>query len=287
MQGAAVEGEASVGCAEIAVAGHRERAGIEKGAAAVTVEAREREGARTGLGQAAGAADRTRPCRVVAVGVNSAAAGIERDVAIAGEAREELQRAAVEGEGAIRRAEIGIAGHRERTGIEERAATVAVEAREREGARTGLCQAAGAADRARPCRVVAVGVNSAAAGIERDVAIAGEAREELQRAAVEGEGAIRRAEVGIAGHRERAGIEERTAAVAVEAGKCQRARTGLGQAAGATDRAGPSRVVAIGVDSATAGIERDAAVAGEARQVLQRAAVEGEAAVRRAEVAVV
>ena len=77
----------------------------------------------------------------------------------------------------------------QRTGIDRRAAAVSIRARKGQGSGAALGQAAGAADDAGQGGAVAVGVDGAAARIQRDGPAAGKAAGILERAAAEGEAA--------------------------------------------------------------------------------------------------
>ena len=141
-----------------------------------------------------------------------------------------------------------------------------------QGQRAGaaLRQIPAAADDPRNARAVAIGVERAAAGVERHAAVRGEARKILQRPAAEAEPTRRIAEIGVGTDGKRPGADRRAPAVGVGAAQGQRAGADLGQIPAAADDPRNARAVAIGVERAAAGVERHVAVRGEARKILQR-----------------
>ena len=130
---------------------------------------------------------------------------------------------------------------------DRRGSAVAVGPRQRQRARADLGQRPGAADRAAKGQIVtAVECERRVIDDIADDRPGGPAAPDLQRP----------------------GADRRAAAVGVGPRQRQRARPGLGERANAGDGPSQRRVVAIGVEGATAGIERHAAVRGEARKIL-------------------
>ena len=102
----------------------------------IVVGSRQRQRNAAALGEAASAGDGTSQRRVVAVDIERATAGIERNAAVRGEARIKTQRPAAEGEPARRIAEIAVRADGKRPSIDRRAPGIVIDARQRERARS-------------------------------------------------------------------------------------------------------------------------------------------------------
>ena len=127
--------------------------------------------------------------------------------------------------------------HHQRTGADRGRAGIGVGRSEHQDAGADLGEAAATANDAGERGIIAIGAEGAAAGVERDRAVGGEPREELQRAAAEGEAARGGAKIGVGRDREHAAIDERTPGMGVGGGEDGRSRTDLRECARSGDDA--------------------------------------------------